>query len=543
MKVIVLTRGDLTNTLGMFFFQNRQLIQRCMNEWLGVSRGHSIPQKTGEGLNVKMSLRIERLVSKVKKAANADNNRHYPPEVGVELRGKEGEQSFDPASTEGKDGNKVNTSRMLEKVLDRENLNHAYKRVKKNGGSHGVDGMKVEELLSYLKQHGASLKQSILAGNYRPQPVRRVEIPKPDGGIRLLGIPTVVDRMIQHAIAQVLSPIFEREFSKHSYGFRPGCNAHQAIEQAQYYINEGYRVVVDLDLEKFFDRVNHDKLMYLLAKRVTDKRLLKLIRAYLESGVMLGGLVSASQEGTPQGGPLSPLLSNVMLHELDMELEKRGHRFCRYADDCNIYVKSKKAGNRVMDSIGQFIEKRLKLKVNRDKSAVDSPTKRKFLGFSFYYYKKGIVRTRVHAKSLKRLKANLKKLTARSFGISMDTRIAMLNQATRGWVNYFSPADMQEQCRELDKWLRHRLRMCYWKQWKRIGTKHDNLVRLGIQSPKAWEFANTRKGYWRIAGSPILSRSLTSDYFRRLGLSGLSEVYSITLSLRTAVYRTVRTVV
>jgi RNA-directed DNA polymerase len=236
-----------------------------------------------EGLNVKMSLITERLVSKVKKAANADNNRHYPPEAGVELRGNVGEQSFDPVSTEGKDGNKVNTSNLLEKVLDRENLNSAYKRVKKNDGSHGVDGMKVDELLPYLKQHGENLKQSLLEGKYRPQPVRRVEIPKPDGGIRLLGIPTAVDRMIQQAIAQILSSIFGKEFSKYSYGFRPGCNAHQSIEQAQCYINEGYKVVVDIDLEKFFDRVNHDKLMYLLAKRITDKRLLKLIRAYLES--------------------------------------------------------------------------------------------------------------------------------------------------------------------------------------------------------------------------------------------------------------------
>ena len=287
-----------------------------------------------------MSLKSELLVSDVKRAANPERDRDYPPEAGVELRGKEGERSIAPALTGGEDGNRVNTGRLLEKVLDRETLNLAYKRVRKNGGSHGVDGMKVDELLPYLKQHGESLKQSLLEGKYRPDPVRRVEIPKPDGGKRLLGIPTAVDRMIQQAIAQVLSPIFEKEFSRYSYGFRPGRNAHQAIEQAQEYINEGYKVVVDLDLEKFFDRVNHDKLMYLLAKRISDKRVLKLIRAYLESGVMLGGLVSLTDEGTPQGGPLSPLLSNVMLDELDKELEKRGHRFCRYADDCTIYVKS-----------------------------------------------------------------------------------------------------------------------------------------------------------------------------------------------------------
>jgi RNA-directed DNA polymerase len=354
-------------------------------------------------------------VSRVKKAANPAMKRDYPQEAGVELRGKEGEHSYASASAEEEDGNKVNTGKLLEKVLDRENLNLAFKRVKKNDGSHGVDGMKVEELLPYLKQHGENLKQSLLDGKYRPLPVRRVEIPKPDGGIRLLGIPTAVDRMIQQAIAEVLSPIFEIEFSNYSYGFRPGRNAHKAIEQVQRYINEGYNVVVDLDLEKFFDRVNHDKLMYLLAKRISDKRILKLIRAYLKSGVMLGGLVSPTSEGTPQGGPLSPLLSNVMLHELDNELERRGHRFCRYTDDCNIYVKSKKSGKRVMDSVSQFIEKRLKLKVNRAKSAVDYPTKRKFLGFSFYYLK-GIARIRVHPKSYKRLKTKLKELTGRSNG-------------------------------------------------------------------------------------------------------------------------------
>jgi RNA-directed DNA polymerase len=460
----------------------------------------------------------------------------------VELRVKVGEQSIAPASAEGEDGNKVNTSKMLEKVLNRENLNLAYKRVKKNGGSHGVDGMKAEELLPYLKQHGKSIKQSILEGKYRPQPVRRVEISKPEGGIRLLGIPTVLDRMIQQAIAQVLSPIFEKEFSDYSYGFRPGRNAQRAIQQAQQYINEGYKVVVDLDLEKFFDRVNHDKLMYLLAKRISDKRILKLIRAYLESGVMLGGLVSPTDEGTPQGGPLSPLLSNVILHELDKELERRGHRFCRYADDCNIYVKSNKAGKRVMDSVSQFIEKRLKLKVNREKSAVDYPTKRKFLGFSFYYHQ-GMARVRVHAKSLNRLKAKLKKLTGRSIGICMETRVEKLNQTIRGWVNYYRLADMSKHCLRIDEWLRRRLRMCYWKQWKKISARKANLVRLGIPESKAWEYANTRKGYWHTSNSPILACSLTNDHFRSLGLSGLYDVYIKSVSLRTAVCRTARTVV
>jgi len=481
-------------------------------------------------------------VSKVKKAANPAIKRDYPPEAGVELRGKEGEHSYAPVSEEREDGNKVNTSKLLEKVLDRENLNLAYKRVKKNGGSHGVDGMKVDELLLYLRQHGENLKQNLLDGKYRPQPVRRVEIPKPDGGIRLLGIPTAVDRMIQQAIAQVLSPIFEKEFSNYSYGFRPGRNAHDAIKQAEQYINEGYNVVVDLDLEKFFDRVNHDKLMYLLSKRIRDKRILKLIRAYLESGIMLEGLVSPSREGTPQGGPLSPLLSNVMLHELDKELERRGHRFCRYADDCNIYVKSKKSGERVMKSVSQFIEKRLKLKVNQDKSAVDYPTNRKFLGFSFYCID-GVTRIRVHPKSLKRLRARLKELTGRSIGISMEARVVKLNQTIQGWVNYYKLANMGKHCQKTDEWLRRRLRMCFWKQWKKIGTRLDNLIRLGLSRSKAWEFANTRKGYWHIANSFILSCSLTNDHFRMIGLSSLSEVYSKSFSLRTAVCRTARTVV
>jgi len=406
-------------------------------------------------------------VSRVKKAANPAIKRDYPPEAGEELRGKEGEHSYASASEEIEDGNKVNIGKLLEKVLDRENLNLAYKRVKKNGGSHGVDGMNAEELLPYLKQHGENLKQNLLEGKYRPQPVRRVEIPKPDGGIRLLGIPTVIDRMIQQAIEQVLSPIFETEFSKYSYGFRPGRNAHDAIKQAEHYINEGYNVVIDLDLEKFFDRVNHDKLMYLIAKRISDKRVLKLIRAYLESGVMLGSLASPTREGTPQGGPLSPLLSNVMLHELDKELERRGHRFCRYADDCNIYVKSKKSGTRVMDSVSQFIEKRLKLKVNREKSAVDYPTNRKFLGFSFYCIN-GVTKIRVHPKSLKRLKARLKELTGRSIGISMEARVKKLNQTIQGWVSYYKLANMRTHCQTTDEWLRRRLRMCYWKQWKKI---------------------------------------------------------------------------
>jgi group II intron reverse transcriptase/maturase len=460
----------------------------------------------------------------MKKAEDRASKRNCRDERGVELLDNRGGPSIASATADGEGGSKVNTVELLEEVLHRDNLNLAYKRVRKNGGSHGIDGMGVDELLPYLREHGESIREQIRRGKYQPQPVRRVEIPKPGGGVRLLGIPTVLDRMIQQAIAQILSPLFEKEFSDRSYGFRPGRSAHQAIRRARTHIGEGHRVVVDIDLEKFFDRVNHDKLMNLLSKRIADKRLLRLIRSYLEAGVMIGGLVSPTDEGTPQGGPLSPLLSNVMLHELDKELEKRGHRFCRYADDCNIYVKSMRAGQRVMAGISRFLEEGLKLRVNVNKSAVDYPERRKFLGFTFYR-KEGEVRVRIHPKSLKRFKDKAKGITSRSNAWSMEARIEKLNQAIHGWLGYFRIADLRGHCEKLDKWIRRRLRMCYWKQWKKIGTKHDNLVRLGVNDHKAWEFANTRKGCWHISNSPILSVTLTNDYFRRVGLAGLLDVY------------------
>jgi group II intron reverse transcriptase/maturase len=465
-------------------------------------------------------------VSKAKKTANPGKlSWDLPKEGGAELRSTLGESSFASALSDEKDRITMDTSKLLERVIDRNNLNHAYKRVKRNGGSHGVDGMRVGELSAHLKRHGDQIRHDLLNGKYRPQPVRRVEIPKPDGGgVRLLGVPTVVDRMIQQAIAQILTPVFEAGFSDHSYGFRPGRSAHDAIKQAQVYLNEGYTTVVDIDLEKFFDRVNHDKIMYLLSRKILDKRLLRIIRRYLESGVMIGGLVSPSREGTPQGGPLSPMLSNVMLDELDKELEKRGHRFCRYADDCNIYVKSRRAGERVMSSITQFIEQRLKLKVNRDKSAVGYVGRRKFLGFSFYTAR-GEYRIRVDAKSIKRLKDKLRLLTSRSNSWSMEVRLYRLNQVICGWVNYFSLADMRNHCHILDEWLRRRLRMCHWKQWKKVKTKHGNLIRLGLPVGKAWEYANTRKGYWHSANSWILSSTLTNAYFEKAGLYSLSSVY------------------
>jgi RNA-directed DNA polymerase len=462
----------------------------------------------------------------LRKQTTSFKHEGWPQEVEVELRGNAEAPSDSPASERGKNNIQEVEESLLEKILHRDNLNQAYKKVKSNKGSHGVDGMTVDELLPYLKQHGETIRQAILKGSYRPQPVRRVEIPKPDGGVRQLGIPTVLDRLIQQAIAQVLNEIFDRDFSKNSYGFRPGRSAHQAIKAARNYIDEGHRWVVDIDLEKFFDRVNHDKLMALVARKVKDKRVLKLIRKYLESGIMLSGVKVKNEEGTPQGGPLSPLLANIMLDELDKELERREHKFCRYADDCNIYVKSRKAGERVMESVTRYIEEVLKLKVNRNKSAVDKPNRRKFLSLSYYVYK-GKARNFIPKKPLLRFKKKVKEITARSNGKSMEWRKEKLNQLIIGWVNYFRIADMKRNAEDLDQWIRRRIRMCYWKQWKKIKTKHDNLVKLGIDNRKAWEFANTRKSYWRISNSFILSTSITNEYLEKQGFLSLTKRLSL----------------
>lgn len=443
----------------------------------------------------------------------------------VELKDNVEVHSISSMSDKGRNNVNECGNDLLERILSRDNMNSAYKRVKANKGSHGIDGMTVDELLQYLKEHGQELRQSLLEGRYTPQPVRRVEIPKPDGGKRLLGIPTVVDRVIQQAIAQVLTPIYEKKFSDNSYGFRPLRSAKQAVEKCREYINAGYTWAVDIDLAKYFDTINHDKLIRLLSNDIKDGRVISLIRKYLQSGVMINGVVMETEEGAPQGGPLSPLLSNIMLHELDVELTKRKLCFCRYADDCNIYVKSKKAANRVMESITGFIEGKLKLKVNKDKSTVDRPWKLKFLGFSFYRGK-GEYRIRVHEKPLKKFKAKLKELTSRSNAMKMEYRFLKLKQVITGWINYFAIADMRSILRTLDEWLRRRIRMCFWKQWKKIKTKHDNLVKLGIENSKAWEYANTRKGYWRISNSPILSRALTNKYLKEIGLVSISEIYS-----------------
>jgi len=442
----------------------------------------------------------------------------------VELEGYVGAPSISLTLEKQQNAKNKYTCGLLERIIDRNNLNEAFKRVKSNKGSHGIDGMKVDELLQYLKENGDSLRQSLLEGSYKPNPVRRVEIPKPDGKKRPLGIPTVVDRVIQQAIAQVLSPIFEEEFSDNSYGFRPNKNAHQAILKCKEYMDNGYKWAVDIDLEKYFDTVNHDKLIGLVYKKVKDIRVISLIRKYLQAGVMEKGVFNTSQKGVPQGGNLSPLLSNIMLNELDKELEKRGLHFCRYADDCNIYVKTRKAALRVMVSITRFIEEDLKLKVNKDKSKVDRPWKLKYLGFTFYP-KKGEMGIRVHENSLKKLKAKLKEVTGRSNAMSMELRSIKLRQIIVGWVNYFKLADMKSTLKTLDEWLRRRIRLCYWKQWKKIKTRHDNLKKLGIDEYKAWEYANTRKGYWRISNSPILARTLSNKHLKEQGFITLTEKY------------------
>lgn len=413
---------------------------------------------------------------------------------------------------------------MIQELLSRENLLSALKRVETNKGSHGVDGMSVKSLRAHILQNWLQLRQEIEDGTYEPSPVRRVEIPKPDGkGVRLLGIPTVIDRFIQQAIAQVLNPVFDPQFSEHSYGFRPNRRGHDAVRGAKQYMKEGYRWVIDLDLEKFFDRVNHDRLMAKLAEKVKDKMFLKLIRKFLQSGVMINGIVMDSKEGAPQGGPLSPLLSNVVLDELDKELEKRGHLFVRYADDCNIYVKTRKAGERVKKSITAFIENRLKLKVNQSKSAVDRPWKRKFLGFSFTVNKEPKVR--IASQSMKKVKMKIREITSRKKPLSMEQRIKELNQYLTGWGGYFVLADTPSVFQGLDEWIRRRLRMCLWKQWKKPKTKVKRLLSLGVPKDKAFEWGNTRKGYWRIACSPILHRSLDIQYWKSNGLKSLTDRY------------------
>src|SRR5215467_11386944 len=408
----------------------------------------------------------------------------------------------------------------MEEVCERENCKQALARVKANKGSPGVDGRTVHDLSGYLKQQWPVIREQLLSGTYVPQPVRRVEIPKPDGGVRKLGIPTVLDRFIQQAVRQVLQRRWDRTFSQHSYGFRPGRSAHQAVEQAQQYIAEGYRFVVDLDLEKFFDRVNHDQLMAKIAERVSDKRLLKLIRAFLRAGVMESGLVSPVDEGTPQGGPLSPLLSNIVLDEFDRELERRGLRFARYADDSNIYVRSRRAGERVMKSITRFITTKLKLKVNEQKSAVARPWERKFLGFSFTGGQEP--KRRIAPKAVLRFKEKVRELTSRTNGVSMDRMAKELTPYLQGWKGYFGRCQTPSVLQGLEEWTRRRLRSVVWKQWKRGSVRFAELRKRGVGKGLAAQTAGSAHGPWRLANSPALAIALPNAYFDSLGIPRLT---------------------
>jgi RNA-directed DNA polymerase len=399
----------------------------------------------------------------------------------------------------------------MEAIVERDNLKKALARVKGNKGAPGIDGMTVEALSPYLKEHWLTIRAQLLDGSYKPQPVRRVEIPKASGGTRPLGIPTVLDRFIQQAVMQVLQAEWDRTFSEASFGFRPGRSAHQAVARAQEYIASGHGFVVDLDLEKFFDRVNHDILMGLVAKRVSDKRILKLIRGFLTAGVLAGGLVSPSEEGTPQGGPLSPLLSNLMLDVLDKELEKRGHRFARYADDCNIYVRSQKAGERVMANIEQFLARRLKLKVNKAKSAVAKPNVRKFLGFSFTGGTQP--RRRIAPQAIDRLKARVRGLTRRTGGNSLSQVAKALSSYLIGWRAYFGFCETPWVLRNLDHWIRRRLRAIAWKQWKHGRTRYKKLRRRGVGRELAAKTAGSPHGPWRLSHSPALHVALPKAFF------------------------------
>jgi RNA-directed DNA polymerase len=415
-------------------------------------------------------------------------------------------------------------SDLWETFLSRGNLARALRRVEQNAGAPGIDGMRTKELRPWLHRHWPRVFAQLDAGTYRPQPVRRVTIPKPSGGERDLGVPTALDRLIQQALLQVLTPVFDPHFSDWSFGFRPGRSAHRAVEAARRHIAAGFEWAVDVDLDAFFNRVGHDTLMARVARRVHDRRVLRLIRRYLDAGVMADGIRQEVEEGTPQGSPLSPLLSNVMLDDLDRELERRSHRFVRYADDVMVYGRSERAGQRVMVSITQFVERRLKLRVNRPKSAVDRGTKRTLLGFGFFR-REGEVKVRVDPKARQRVKDRLRKITSRRWGVSMERRIRELNRLTVGWTAYFALADTPRPFSDLDEWLRRRLRQVRWKEWKRTHTKRRNLIALGIPEQKAREWAGSRKGYWRISGSAPLQRALPNAYWADHGLKGFSDPY------------------
>jgi group II intron reverse transcriptase/maturase len=411
--------------------------------------------------------------------------------------------------------------RQMEAVVERNNLWRAYERVMRNKGAAGVDGLTVSEFKAWLQQHWPSVRAALLAGNYMPMAIRKVEMPKPNGGVRTLGIPTVLDRLIQQALLQVLQPEFEPEFSEHSYGFRPGRNAWQAVQRAQGYIREGRRWVVDLDLEKFFDRVNHDILMSRLARKVKDERVLKLVRRYLGAGMMADGIVSARTEGTPQGGPLSPLLSNILLTDLDRELERRGHRFCRYADDCNIYVRSEVAGQHAMAAVTDYLERKLKLQVNREKSAVARPWARKFLGYSFTWHKQA--RLKIADSSLKRLKDKVREIVVGNASRNLAATISDLNPVLRGWTSYFRLTEVKGVLQDLDGWIRRKLRCLLWRQWKRPATRNKRLQARGLDEKRAWKSASNGRGPWWNAGASHMNAAYPKRFFDVSGLVSLLD--------------------
>lgn len=415
------------------------------------------------------------------------------------------------------------TRELMEKIFSRMNMQEAYQRVVKNKGAPGIDGITIDELKTHCQVHWPRIREELLSGKYQPQPVRQVEIPKPNGGTRILGIPTVMDRLIQQAIHQVLQPIYDPGFSNKSYGFRPNRSAQMAVAKARETIRSGYRWVVDIDLEKFFDRVNHDVLMNRLWKRIQDKRLLKLIKSYLKAGLMLGGVTSLRTEGVPQGGPLSPLLSNILLDELDKELEKRNHQHIRYADDCNIYVKSKLAGERVLKSIKRFVEERLKLRINVEKSAVARPWERKFLGYSVTNHRE--TKLKVAPASAKRLKDKLKDVFRRGRGWKIDSVIKVLTPIIQGWVNYFKYSEVKILFEELDGWLRRKIRVLYWRRWKKPKTRERRLKQLGIGAERAWKSANNGRGPWWNAGASHMNQAIQVKYLRQLGLISFMEEY------------------
>ncbi len=433
------------------------------------------------------------------------------PEDSREVAGGTGEKKGRErqASTAGEEKTQPEGVGLLEEVLRRENMLSAFRRVRSNKGAPGIDGMTVEQMGDYLKVEWPRLREELLKGTYQPKPVKQVEIPKPNGnGRRPLGIPTVLDRMIQQAILQVLTPIFDPQFSDSSYGYRPGRCAQDAVKAAQRYAESGRRFVVDLDLEKFFDRVNHDVLMARMARRVKDKRILRLLRRYLESGVMVGGVIQEREEGTPQGGPLSPFLSNILLDDLDKELERRGHRFCRYADDCNIYVRSEKAGERVMENITRFLERRLRLKVNREKSAVDRPWRRDFLGYKMTWHRQP--RLKVSPDSVKRIRDKIRELMGKARGCSLAKVIGELAPLLRGWINYFRLCSVKIAFEELDEWIRRRLRCVIWQHWKKPRTRVKKLIQRGMGNETAYVSAYNGRGAWWNSGRPHMNLAFSA---------------------------------